>query len=85
MNNTGETLMSPDDESYYENYLDLFLHDGWKQFVEESQQLVDSYNIEEIKNEQDLFFVKGQLNILTNVTRFETAIRNAIDMESEND
>tara|TARA_R100001086_G_scaffold248639_1_gene186091 strand:+ start:24 stop:281 length:258 start_codon:yes stop_codon:yes gene_type:complete len=83
MNNTGETLMSPDDESYYENYLDLFLHDGWKQFVEESQQLVDSYNIEEIKNEQDLFFVKGQLNILTNVTRFETAIRNAIDMESE--
>ena len=75
--------MSPDDESYYENYLDLFLHDGWKQFVEESQQLADSYNIEEIKNEQDLFFVKGQLNILTNVTRFETAIRNAIDMESE--
>lgn len=75
--------MSPDDESYYENYLDLFLHDGWKQFVEESQQLIDSYNIEEIKNEQDLFFVKGQLNILTNVTRFETAIRNAIDMESE--
>ncbi len=75
--------MSPDDESYYENYLDLFLHDGWKQFVEESQQLIDSYNIEEIKNEQDLFFVKGQLNILTNVTRFETSIRNAIDMESE--
>jgi len=75
--------VSPDDESYYENYLDLFLHDGWKQFVEESQQLIDSYNIEEIKNEQDLFFVKGQLNILTNVTRFETAIRNAIDMESE--
>lgn len=75
--------MSPDDESYYENYLDLFLHDGWKQFVEEYQQLIDSYNIEEIKNEQDLFFVKGQLNILTNVTRFETSIRNAIDMESE--
>ena len=45
--------MSPDDESYYENYLDLFLHDGWKQFVEESQQLIDSYNIEEIKNELD--------------------------------
>jgi len=75
--------LSPEDDKYYENYLDLFLHDGWKQFVEESQQLVDSYNIEEIKNEQDLFFVKGQLNILTNVTRFETAIRNAIDMESE--
>jgi len=75
--------VSPDDESYYENYLDLFLNAGWKQFVQESQDLIDSYKIDEIKNEQDLFFVKGQLNILTNVTRFETAIRNAIDMESE--
>tara|TARA_E500000318_G_scaffold81926_1_gene77258 strand:- start:22 stop:255 length:234 start_codon:yes stop_codon:yes gene_type:complete len=75
--------LSPEDEVYYENYLGLFIHPGWKQFVKESQELVDSYNIEEIKNEQDLFFVKGQLNILTNITRFETAIRNAIDMESE--
>ena len=76
--------MSPEDDKYYDNYLDLFLHDGWKQFIEESKQLLDSYKIEDIKNEQDLFFTKGQVNILTNITRFETAIRNALEMESEN-
>lgn len=75
--------MSPEDDKYYDNYLDLFLHDGWKQFIEESEQLLDSYKIEDIKNEQDLFFTKGQVNILTNITRFETAIRNALEMESE--
>ncbi len=75
--------MSPEDDKYYDNYLDLFLHDGWKQFIEESAQLLDSYKIEDIKNEQDLFFTKGQVNILTNITRFETAIRNALEMESE--
>ena len=77
--------MSPEDEAYYENYLGLFIHPGWKQFVGEAQELLDAYNIEEIKNEQDLFFVKGQRSSLLNITRFETGVRNAIDMESDND
>ena len=74
--------MSPEDELYYENYLGLFIHPGWKQFVGEAQELLDAYNIEEIQNEQDLFFVKGQRSSLLNITRFETGVRNAIDMES---
>jgi hypothetical protein len=77
--------LSPDDEKYYENYMDLFVTDGWKQFINEAKELVDSYKIEEIKNEQDLFFVKGQINTLMNVINFETGIRNALDMEAGND
>ncbi len=77
--------MSPENEKYYENYLDLFLHEGWKQFVEEAQDLLDAFEIEDIKDEIDLAFVKGQRNSLLNITRFETGIRNAIDMESEDD
>jgi|TARA_Y100000033_G_C2655565_1_gene66952 hypothetical protein len=75
--------LSPEDEKYYENYLDLFLHDGWKQFVNEAQELLNSYVIEEIKDEKDLAFVKGQRSSLLNITRFETGIKNAIEMESE--
>ena len=75
--------MSPENEKYYENYLDLFLHEGWKQFVEEAQDLLDAFEIEDIKDEIDLAFVKGQRNSLLNITRFETGVRNAIDMESE--
>jgi hypothetical protein len=75
--------LAPEDEKYYENYLGLFLHPGWKQFVGEAQELLNAYSIEEIKNEQELFFVKGQRSSLLNITRFETGIKNAIDMESE--
>jgi hypothetical protein len=75
--------LSPENEKYYENYLDLFLHEGWKQFVVEAQDLLDAFEIEDIKDEIDLAFVKGQRNSLLNITRFETGIRNAIDMESE--
>ena len=77
--------MSPEDEKYYENYMDLFLAEGWKQFIQEAKELVASYKIEEIKNEQELFFVKGQINTLMNVINFETGIRNALDMEAGND
>jgi len=77
--------LSPEDEKYYENYLDLFLLEGWKQFIQEAKDLVDSFKIDEIKNEQDLFFVKGQITTLMNVINFETGIRNALDMEAGND
>lgn len=77
--------MSPDDEQYYENYLDLFLTEGWKQFVQEAQELLDSFEIEEIKDGEDLAFVKGQRSSLLNITRFETGIKNAFEMESDSD
>lgn len=77
--------MSPEDTKYYENYLDLFVTAGWKQFVEEAEDLLDSYEIEKIKDEIDLAFVKGQRSSLLNITRFETGIKNALDMEAGND
>jgi len=75
--------LSPEDEKYYENYLSMFLTPGWKQFVEEAQDLLESYVIEEIKDGIDLAFVKGQRSSLLNITRFETGIKNAFDVESE--
>ena len=76
--------MSPEEEKYYEHYLDLFLHPGWKQFVEEAQETLDTHIIEDIKGEKELFLLQGQRTALLNIVRFETGIKNAFDMESEN-
>jgi len=81
---TGETQLSPEEEKYYEIYLDLFLHPGWKQFVEEAQETLDTHIIEDIKSEKELFLLQGQRTALLNIVRFETGIKNAFDMESEN-
>jgi len=80
----GETRLSPEEEKYYENYLDLFLHPGWKQFVEEAQETLDTHIIEDVKSEKELFLLQGQRIALLNIVRFETGIKNAFDMESEN-
>ena len=75
--------MSPDEEKYFDNYLDLFLHPGWQQFVEEAQATLDTFHIEDIKSEKELFQVQGKRTSLLNIVRFETGIKNAFEMESE--
>ena len=75
--------MSPEETKYFEHYLELFLHPGWKQFVEEAQETLNTFTIEDIKSEQELFHIQGKRTSLLNIVRFETGIKNAFDMESE--
>ncbi len=77
--------MTKEDEVYYENYLGLFLHPGWKQFVQENQDILDSQNIDEIKDEKELFLLQGRRQTLLNVVHFESGIKNAFDMETSDD
>jgi len=77
--------LSPEEQKYYENYFDLFLTDGWKQFVQESKDILDSHSIDDLKNEKDLSQLQGQRVVLLNIIRFETGIQNAFEELSNND
>ena len=72
--------MSPEEQKYYETYFDLFLTDGWKQFIEEINEMIDRHRIEDIKNETHLAFVKGERDALFRVRRFETGIKTSYDV-----
>lgn len=72
--------MSPEEQKYYETYFDLFMTDGWKQFIEEINDILDRHRIEDIKNETHLAFVKGERDALFRVRRFETGIKTAYDV-----
>lgn len=75
--------MSPEEQKYYETYFDLFMSDGWKQFIEEINEILDGHSIERIKDEKHLAFVKGERDALFRVRRFETGIRTAYDVLQE--
>ena len=77
--------MSPEEQKYYETYLDLFIHDGWKQFVSEIEDILDNYRIEDIKDEKQLLFVKGERAALYRVRRFANGIKNTYDQMQERD
>lgn len=52
-------------EKYYEERFSTMATHGWKQFIEDVQGIFDAVNkVAPIQNELDLFFRKGQLDIL---------------------
>ena len=77
--------MTKEEEDYFETYFDLFSTQGWKQFISEIEDSIDTYTIEDIKDDKHLYSVQGQLQILKRFAWFETGIRNAYDQILEAD
>ena len=72
-------------ELYYENYLDMFRSEGWKQLIKELKENAVSVNsVEATKDGNDMYFRKGQLNVLAHMINLETIILNAYE-EKEDD
>lgn len=58
--------MTPELAQYYEERFSMMSSIGWKQLIEDVQGLKDNYeNLSTIKGVDDLYFRKGQLDIIT--------------------
>lgn len=77
--------MDSDLEKQYENFFSMFITDGWKQFIEDMEDIYDTYKIEDIKDEQQLNRVKGERSILWRIINMEQSIRYAYDNMAEGD
>jgi len=71
--------LTPSEEKYYEQYFDLFLTTGWKQFIEEMKEVSESYTIESLKDTEHLYRTQGELAMLGKILAFEQGIKNAYD------
>lgn len=79
--------MTPELETYFDNYFELFNHEGFKQLVQElstnAQQLAD---IQTVKDSEELFFRKGQVAALATVINLQATIevaREQAEVEEE--
>lgn len=75
--------MDIDLEKQYDNYFRIFSTKGWKQFIEDMQDVYDNYRIEDIKDEIQLAQVQGERKILWQVLKFEESLRHAYDSHIE--
>ena len=58
--------MTPELQHYYESRFDMMSTDGWKDLMEDIDNMVNSLNnISTIPDEKSLQFKKGELSILT--------------------
>jgi hypothetical protein len=67
-------------ETYYQNRIHLTEQDGWRDLVEELNNLVDIYsNLDSLESDRDLWYAKGQLSILRQVIGLEEATKLAVE------
>ena len=69
--------MTLEEEKYYENYFDLFNTVGWKQLVNEIQEIHSSYLLETLNTVEDLYKAKGEREVLARVLNFQNGIEAA--------
>ena len=68
--------MTPELETYFNNYNELFNHEGFKQLIQElSTNATQLADIQTVKNEEDLLFRKGQVAALASVINLENTIK----------
>ena len=79
--------MTPELETYFDNYNELFNHEGFKQLIKElstnAQQLAD---IQTVKDSEELFYRKGQAAALATVINLQGTIevaREQAEVEEE--
>lgn len=65
---------------YYENLLDLFTRDGWKQFIEDLQDNADLLaDISTISDEKQFWYRRGQLEAVQRILSYESQIKDSYE------
>jgi len=66
-------------QQYYDNRFGLLATEGWSQFIEDAQAIKDTISIDNLKTAEELWFAKGQMDILNWVLNLKTASEQAYD------
>jgi hypothetical protein len=70
--------MTPELETYFNNYNELFNHEGFKQLIEEiSTNATQLADIQTVKDVEELFFRKGQVAAFATVLNLQGTIEAA--------
>ena len=77
--------MNPILQQEYNNYFEMFRTAGWKQFIEDMQEALEGYAIEDIKDGEHLALVKGEMRMLKQVLQFQWAIEMNFELLEDED
>jgi len=78
--------MTPETEKYFMALNEMFRSEGWKILMEDMRRSAVEVNAVELtKDEQDLFYRKGQLAVMANILNLETQVSNAQEQAEQED
>lgn len=76
--------MNEADIKHYEQIQEMLMTDGWKNVEKELSELVEAIgSIEAVKNSDELFYKKGQLNIANLIMNLPHMVDSTLDVLKE--
>ena len=70
----------PELQRYFESLLDTFVSEGWKFLLEDFTGAEESIrDLILCKDDKDLYYKKGQLDVIGRLLGFETSIKNSYE------
>ena len=66
--------MMDDPESVFEAARDMFLTEGWQNFIDEIEGLIETLTLDSASTSDDFFHSKGKLEALRVVANYESAV-----------
>jgi chaperonin cofactor prefoldin len=76
--------MNEADIKHYEQIQEMLMTDGWKNVEKELSDLVEAIgSIEAVKNSDELFYKKGQLNIANLIMNLPHTVDSTLDVLKE--
>lgn len=67
--------MNKETEQYFGHLTDMFRSEGWKILMEElASEVTTLSHVDSIKDEQELYFRKGQLLVMRNMLNLEVTM-----------
>ena len=73
-------MLDRDQEKYIDSMFEMFRTSGWKMLMEDLTKNATNINsVEATKDNEDLMFRKGQLNIIAFLSSLETQVENMVD------
>jgi hypothetical protein len=61
-------------DKYYETYRDLFITEGWKQYVQEAKESFEAINLADAKDWDSFLVLKTRKGMLEAIIKFEDLI-----------
>ena len=72
--------MDNEDDKYVDAMFEMFRTKGWKMLIDDlSKNELNINSVRDTKDNDDLNFRKGQLNILASLVSLETQVENMVD------
>ena len=76
-------MLEPEVEQYYNSYSELFMQEGWEQFMTDVQQAVDTIQILAIQDAKELHLAQGQLQVFQRLLTWQDSITNTYEAALE--